>query len=180
MTGCSPDPPGSERKTMSDELKCTCQYCNGHIAFPPEMLGQSINCPHCQLETLLFMPASANPPKNPSPARKNKSRVGRVWLITGLVMTVAVVETFIQLFNKGQPPLPAIGMGFLVAGIAVLAVVALGVALAVYFLPAIVGRHKRNATAILVLNLLAGWTFRGWVIALVWACTVDAEVKAQQ
>jgi hypothetical protein len=53
------------------------------------------------------------------------------------------------------------------------------VALALYFLPAIVGRHKRNARAILVLNLLAGWTFVGWVIAMVWACTVDAEKQAK-
>lgn len=42
----------------------------------------------------------------------------------------------------------------------------------VYFFPAIVAyaRHKKDATAILILNLFLGWTFIGWVISLVWAC----------
>ena len=43
-----------------------------------------------------------------------------------------------------------------------------------YFLPSIVGRHKTNATAIFMLNLFLGWTFLGWVLALVWACTKDS------
>ena len=43
--------------------------------------------------------------------------------------------------------------------------------LAVYFLPAIIGRRKRNASAIFALNLLLGWSIIGWVGALVWALT---------
>lgn len=46
--------------------------------------------------------------------------------------------------------------------------------LALYFLPTIIAswspRHH-NAGAIFVLNLFLGWTFIGWVVALVWACT---------
>lgn len=47
-----------------------------------------------------------------------------------------------------------------------------------YFLPAIIafGRSKRDSGAILVLNLLLGWTAIGWVIALVWALKEDAPV----
>lgn len=43
----------------------------------------------------------------------------------------------------------------------------------VYLLPMIVAtqRDHRNTTAITVLNIFLGWTFLGWVIALVWACT---------
>jgi hypothetical protein len=46
----------------------------------------------------------------------------------------------------------------------------LGVAL-VYFFPTLVARasHHHNVGAIFVLNLFLGWTFLGWVIALVWA-----------
>jgi hypothetical protein len=42
-----------------------------------------------------------------------------------------------------------------------------------YFIPAGVAgmRDHHNSIAIFVLNLLLGWTFVGWVIALVWACT---------
>jgi hypothetical protein len=46
---------------------------------------------------------------------------------------------------------------------------------ALYFLPTIVGRYKRNSRAIFVLNLFLGWTLLGWVAALVWAMTIDTE-----
>jgi hypothetical protein len=48
-----------------------------------------------------------------------------------------------------------------------------GAILAVYFLPAIVAhwRHHHSASAILLLNLLLGWTVLGWGIAIVWATT---------
>lgn len=36
-----------------------------------------------------------------------------------------------------------------------------------------VGWNKANASAILILNFLLGWTLIGWVVALVWACTVE-------
>jgi len=40
-----------------------------------------------------------------------------------------------------------------------------------YFLPTIIGRDKRDAAGIILLNLFLGRTFIGWVIALVWALT---------
>lgn len=42
-----------------------------------------------------------------------------------------------------------------------------------YFLPTMIGIRKKNATAIAVLNIFAGWTFIGWLVALVWACSED-------
>jgi len=40
-----------------------------------------------------------------------------------------------------------------------------------YFLPAIIAaiRHTHNATAVLLIDLFLGWTFVGWVIAMVLA-----------
>lgn len=51
--------------------------------------------------------------------------------------------------------------------------IVLGVAL--YFTPSFVAgaREHPNTTAILALNLLLGWTFLGWVGALVWALTAQ-------
>ncbi|MGD0497603.1 MAG: superinfection immunity protein [Bryobacteraceae bacterium] len=46
---------------------------------------------------------------------------------------------------------------------------------ALYFLPTFIGQSKRNAGAIFTLNLLLGWTVIGWVVALIWAMTVDAS-----
>ncbi|BDW99587.1 superinfection immunity protein [Maricaulis maris] len=42
-----------------------------------------------------------------------------------------------------------------------------------YFLPAVIAglRQHHNAGAIFLTNLLLGWTFLGWVIALVWSAT---------
>ena len=54
-----------------------------------------------------------------------------------------------------------------------LGLILIGIALWIYFIPAIVGRKKVNATAISLLNLLLGWTLIGWVFALVWATTKD-------
>ena len=51
----------------------------------------------------------------------------------------------------------------------------LAVVLAVYFLPTVIAyaRVKRNIWAIFALNLLLGWSVIGWVIALVWALSVE-------
>jgi hypothetical protein len=43
---------------MSEEAKCDCQHCGGHIAFPSEAAGQNVACPHCGKET-----AVGNPPQ---------------------------------------------------------------------------------------------------------------------
>jgi regulatory protein YycI of two-component signal transduction system YycFG len=44
-----------------------------------------------------------------------------------------------------------------------------------YFLPTIIAilRGKSNTFAILLLNLFLGWTFIGWIVALVWSVTSD-------
>jgi hypothetical protein len=60
-----------------------------------------------------------------------------------------------------------LGLGFLFL------ILFTGVCLFIYFLPAIIA-HKRdhkNRTAILVLNIFAGWTAVGWLIALIWSFT---------
>jgi|tagenome__1003787_1003787.scaffolds.fasta_scaffold20939806_3 hypothetical protein len=48
-----------------------------------------------------------------------------------------------------------------------------------YVLPSIVAskRRHRNFTAILVLNLLAGWTLIGWIVSIVWACTDNVNPR---
>jgi Superinfection immunity protein len=52
-----------------------------------------------------------------------------------------------------------------------------GIGLGLYFVPAIIAfsRNHRNRVAILVLDLLLGWTLLGWVGALVWSLTADVD-----
>ena len=47
-----------------------------------------------------------------------------------------------------------------------------------YFLPTIIAaaRSKYDVAAIFVLNFFLGWTFIGWIIALVWALKHDRVV----
>ncbi|HKC71518.1 MAG TPA: superinfection immunity protein [Terriglobales bacterium] len=56
-----------------------------------------------------------------------------------------------------------------------------GVGFVIYFLPTIVAlvRHKRNVVSILLLNLFLGWTLIGWIVALVWASTLDAPIAVR-
>jgi Superinfection immunity protein len=61
----------------------------------------------------------------------------------------------------------------LILGLGVCEVCGLLLVISLYFLPSVVavsiGHH--NAAAIVLLNVLAGWTFVGWVVAAVWAVT---------
>ena len=52
---------------------------------------------------------------------------------------------------------------------------------AIYMIPTWVAerRKHKNKGAILVLNLLLGWTMIFWVVALVWACTDGSKPKSQ-
>ena len=54
--------------------------------------------------------------------------------------------------------------------------------LLIYFLPAFIAtaKKKQNSTAITILNLFLGWTILGWIIALVWAATVDIHPTGKQ
>jgi hypothetical protein len=49
-------------------------------------------------------------------------------------------------------------------------------ALAMYFLPTIIAcvRHLHSRGGIVMLNLFLGWTFIGWIAALIWAIAAPA------
>jgi hypothetical protein len=47
-----------EPKTEDGYIKCPCNNCDVFIEFPAHGLGQSIACPHCGMETVLFKPGS--------------------------------------------------------------------------------------------------------------------------
>jgi len=47
----------------------------------------------------------------------------------------------------------------------------------IYFIPSFVAIYRKhnNRNPIIVLNFFLGWTFFGWVIALVWALTDNVK-----
>ncbi len=74
--------------------------------------------------------------------------------------------------------LAILGLGGLSVGAALLLIVlAAAVFPLLYLLPTIVAiqRHKRNALSLMMLNLYLGWTLLGWVLAMVWAYSIDRE-----
>lgn len=54
------------------------------------------------------------------------------------------------------------------------------ISIALYFLPVIVAQSRRhkNLDAIVVLDVILGWTILGWVIALVWSFTSNTKTAA--
>ena len=80
----------------------------------------------------------------------------------------------IPLFAQDNQPDPAAAGGNIVG------LVCIGLfAFFVYFLPAFIAGMRRhtNAAAIFILNLLLGWSFIGWVIALVWSFTAVERAR---
>lgn len=71
-------------------------------------------------------------------------------------------EAVAQRMSEGSGPV----LGVVVIGLWVLG-------LGIYFFPAFIAmvRHHPNALAIVILNLLLGWTLLGWVGAFVWSVT---------
>lgn len=48
-----------------------------------------------------------------------------------------------------------------------------------YFLPTFLAWNKRQRVPILVLNIFLGWTFLGWIGALIWALADAPQASSQ-
>jgi hypothetical protein len=63
----------ADQNPQESELRfviCFCQYCNGHIEFDVAHVGEVVACPHCGLETTLYIPQAplARPTNAKSPS----------------------------------------------------------------------------------------------------------------
>lgn len=66
-----------------NELKIKCQNCQQNIEFPDSMMGQIINCPHCDLSVALNIPGYAPPkPTVPPPTKSFDQRFGKIKKVT--------------------------------------------------------------------------------------------------
>jgi hypothetical protein len=83
-----------------------------------------------------------------------------------------------QYSGSQQLPINSSSQGVRVESVGMFLMLAIGVAL--YFLPLIIAsiRQHPSAVAISALNLLVGWTFIGWVAALVWSLNSVAPQTA--
>ena len=64
----------------------------------------------------------------------------------------------------------------------VFALILLALLAAFYLLPSIIAISKglRNAGAICAMNILLGWSLIGWIVALIWSLTNDAQQQVVQ
>jgi hypothetical protein len=98
-------------QSVVNELKIACPSCGGHIAFPVNMHGQVISCPHCSLSVPLVI-AGYVPSTRPEPVRhaqiekrKRTSAGGIIIEIIGLLFCLTIVGAIIGI------PLLFVGAG---------------------------------------------------------------------
>ncbi len=158
---------------MSFETTCKCQLCNGEITFPIRLVGKTTKCPHCQTDTLLFAPPTSEALRAEQARTDQKKLLKKKNLLVNTLGWSAICSVAITVLILLRPTASDLqtGVGSYLTGIS--GIISIVVGLFIYFIPTIIGLRKRNAAAIFILNLFLGWTFVGWVIALVWAFTID-------
>ena len=144
--------------TNSQYVFCKCNHCPGQIKFTPEQEGESVECPRCRMQTILYKPAANRPPRVPWYEH---------WL-TKVAVSVTAFGIISFIFVKMGFGGAAFGGASLAIGWLFLILTVVG---AVYFLPTIIAsrRKHRNELGIMIINAVFGWTLVGWVGALIWA-----------
>lgn len=151
-----------------------CPHCHGGFNFERSefqaqeiaggyALGQLVPCPHCQGEVTVCLPLEP-------PIAKRQNHRWRVFSVIGLVV-VTLLAVVIAKFGLSAPSVTRAqseDLGQAMGTLSLICIVA-----AIYFIPSFVAHKKKNSTAIFLLNLFLGWTFLGWVVALVWANMKD-------
>ena len=76
-------------------MTCSCQHCSGHIKFDPSQLHKgetrTVECPHCHLETILFIPQTSQP----SPKTEDKRIIRKEHTINENLGATTKVELFV-------------------------------------------------------------------------------------
>jgi hypothetical protein len=151
---------------------CKCQNCSGEISFDRAYAGQTTQCPLCNLETILFVPAVAAPPAAAIPAYeiKPQKKWSPFYLLAGSI-TFAVFFLLWFIFSLRDDTVGSALATGCIGGAMTTA------SFALYFLPYLIARlnKKTNVDAILLLNLFLGWSLIGWVVALVWAAMKEPK-----
>lgn len=77
-------------ETIPAFSKCACQMCNAHLEFETARAGETATCPHCNLDTILFIPRT-NPGKpRPDfiPASRALPKRVKVYIAIGTLLAI--------------------------------------------------------------------------------------------
>jgi hypothetical protein len=73
---------------------CRCTICSANIEFAPSRAGETVDCPRCGMQTVLFLPAvrKAPPPPPPDPRARYCTRCGAVGIPRSLTKGSILIE----------------------------------------------------------------------------------------
>ena len=158
-----------------------CKSCGRTINFSSKSAGLIENCPYCGKFVSLHECINNPDPEfewQPTFLKTEKLSIQDFWKVVGIsfgiVAGIALLLTLLVFLWKSQ----AVANGLQSTGTFVWntgVLLAAGIIfLLIYFLPTIIAAKNQNkdVSAIFIINLLLGWTFLGWVIALAWAFKV--------
>ncbi len=76
---------------------CTCNNCAGHLEFDATRAGETIQCPHCKLDTVLFIPPDPidGQPQVGLPPPKSETKKPRLWLEPVILLVIAIGLFFV-------------------------------------------------------------------------------------
>jgi hypothetical protein len=78
---------------------CTCNNCSGHLEFDVSNAGETIQCPHCKLDTVLFIPQIPLAPHKGGLASSAKG-----WLLLGGVLIAGLLlAVFVPTRRDSRP-----------------------------------------------------------------------------
>ncbi len=73
-------------------MNCKCQNCPGEITFPSEDAGQTVICPHCQMETMLFIPPPPKPQSEQAAPPKLGNKRTTLFVVSGLIIVTVIIS----------------------------------------------------------------------------------------
>jgi len=145
----------------------TCPECEADI---PDIEDDLITCPKC--ENVFENRKEAGSQGIPRETPKRKSKTGYWYLIPALILLCVIPPAFTMSGSEATE-----------YALSLTAVLVLGVAAFYgYFAPSIIAKrhHHKNLNALVALNIFLGWTFIGWVVALVWALMKQQSEAGEQ
>jgi len=69
---------------------CQCNVCSGKIEFDMSQVGETIQCPHCGIETMLFIP-SQKMPDFPTHARQPKRTHSTTLIVVAAILILLAI-----------------------------------------------------------------------------------------
>lgn len=114
--------------TKTASAKCHCRNCDGHIEFDPSAAGQTATCPHCGMDTTLFIPGITTLAPGAPPWYRQRTVLR---IIFGLIGATLLVVFMVLFANSGAAQKMAINTGVGLIGLSLALITAIMVILTI-------------------------------------------------